>query len=180
MLAEIIKDFLNRLVREHGNIDLEWLRDVPPDKSKDFLLSIRGLGLKSAECVRLLTLHHLAFPVDTNVGRICVRLGWVPLNHYLNLFNCTFWNLQDSLPAPEDKSIVTSTFPSAYANSSVLDFSPQPIAQLECSSVSKDSAGPKLCEPIVEEPATPEPECQETLESAIEEAFFKTLMKFQQ
>ncbi|XP_054811125.1 transcriptional activator DEMETER [Prosopis cineraria] len=79
MLAERIKEFLDRLVREHGSIDLEWLRDVPPDKAKDYLLSIRGLGLKSVECVRLLTLHHLAFPVDTNVGRIAVRLGWVPL-----------------------------------------------------------------------------------------------------
>ncbi|KAG6433949.1 hypothetical protein SASPL_105568 [Salvia splendens] len=79
MLAERIKDFLNRLVRDHGSIDLEWLRDVPPDKAKEYLLSVRGLGLKSVECVRLLTLHHLAFPVDTNVGRIAVRLGWVPL-----------------------------------------------------------------------------------------------------
>ncbi|KAL7170375.1 hypothetical protein ACSBR2_035275 [Camellia fascicularis] len=79
MLAERIKDFLNRLVREHGSIDLEWLRDVPPDEVKEYLLSVRGLGLKSVECVRLLTLHHLAFPVDTNVGRIAVRLGWVPL-----------------------------------------------------------------------------------------------------
>nr|ALA55996.1 DNA demethylase [Lonicera japonica] len=78
-LAERIKDFLNRLVRDHGSIDLEWLRDIPPDKAKEYLLSIRGLGLKSVECVRLLTLHHLAFPVDTNVGRIAVRLGWVPL-----------------------------------------------------------------------------------------------------
>ncbi|CAI9773035.1 unnamed protein product [Fraxinus pennsylvanica] len=79
MLAERIKEFLNRLVEDHGGIDLEWLRDVPPEKSKDYLLSIRGLGLKSVECVRLLTLHNLAFPVDTNVGRIAVRLGWVPL-----------------------------------------------------------------------------------------------------
>ncbi|KAH0640940.1 hypothetical protein KY285_037526 [Solanum tuberosum] len=79
MLAERIKDFLNRIFREHGSIDLEWLRDVPPDKAKEYLLSIWGLGLKSVECVRLLTLHNLAFPVDTNVGRIAVRLGWVPL-----------------------------------------------------------------------------------------------------
>ncbi|XP_020972380.1 protein ROS1 isoform X2 [Arachis ipaensis] len=78
-LAERIQLFLNRLVEDHGDIDLEWLRDVPPDKAKEFLLSIKGLGLKSVECVRLLTLHHLAFPVDTNVGRIAVRLGWVPL-----------------------------------------------------------------------------------------------------
>ncbi|CAH9138420.1 unnamed protein product [Cuscuta epithymum] len=79
MLAERIQEFLNRLVKEHGSTDLEWLRDVPPDKAKEYLLSFRGLGLKSVECVRLLTLHHLAFPVDTNVGRIAVRLGWVPL-----------------------------------------------------------------------------------------------------
>ncbi|KAL1827985.1 transcriptional activator DEMETER [Daucus carota subsp. sativus] len=79
MLAERIKDFLDRLVNDHGSIDLEWLRDVPGDKAKDYLLSVRGLGLKSVECVRLLTLHQLAFPVDTNVGRIAVRLGWVPL-----------------------------------------------------------------------------------------------------
>ncbi|XP_026414520.1 protein ROS1-like isoform X1 [Papaver somniferum] len=79
MLGERIKAFLNRVVKDHGSIDLEWLRDVPPEKAKDYLLSIRGLGLKSVECVRLLTLHQLAFPVDTNVGRIAVRLGWVPL-----------------------------------------------------------------------------------------------------
>lgn len=30
----IFQDFLNRLVREHESIDLEWLRDVPPDKAK--------------------------------------------------------------------------------------------------------------------------------------------------
>ncbi|XP_010558958.1 PREDICTED: protein ROS1 isoform X2 [Tarenaya hassleriana] len=79
VLAGRIQDFLTRVVRDHGSIDLEWLRDVPPDKAKEYLLSFRGLGLKSVECVRLLTLHHLAFPVDTNVGRIAVRLGWVPL-----------------------------------------------------------------------------------------------------
>jgi len=27
-------------------------------------MSVRGLGLKSVECIRLLTLHHLAFPVS--------------------------------------------------------------------------------------------------------------------
>ncbi|CAH1452113.1 unnamed protein product [Lactuca virosa] len=79
VLATRIKALLDRIVQDHGSVDLEWLRDVPPDKAKEYLLSFRGLGLKSVECVRLLTLHHLAFPVDTNVGRIAVRLGWVPL-----------------------------------------------------------------------------------------------------
>ncbi|GAB4827127.1 hypothetical protein Ancab_034015 [Ancistrocladus abbreviatus] len=78
-LAQRIKDFLQRLMEDHGSLDLEWLRVVPAEKAKEFLLSIYGIGLKSAECVRLLTLCQNAFPVDTNVGRIVVRLGWVPV-----------------------------------------------------------------------------------------------------
>uniref|UniRef100_A0ACD5YGM4 Uncharacterized protein n=1 Tax=Avena sativa TaxID=4498 RepID=A0ACD5YGM4_AVESA len=34
MLSERIKAFLNRLVTDHGAIDLEWLRYVDPDKAK--------------------------------------------------------------------------------------------------------------------------------------------------
>ncbi|KAK9051523.1 hypothetical protein SSX86_028150 [Deinandra increscens subsp. villosa] len=68
-LAERIKDMLDRVVEDHGSIDLEWLRDVPPDKAKEYLLSFRGLGLKSVECIRLLTLQHLAFPVSVIIER---------------------------------------------------------------------------------------------------------------
>jgi len=31
---------------------------------REFLSSVHGLGLKSVECIRLLSLHHLAFPVS--------------------------------------------------------------------------------------------------------------------
>nr|CAB3465673.1 unnamed protein product [Digitaria exilis] len=110
------KEFLDRLVTDHGSIDLEWLRDVQPDKAKDYLLSIRGLGLKSVECVRLLTLHHMAFPVDTNVGRICVRLGWVPLQplpeslqlHLLEMFFAQKPIIEEPLsPEPEPENTET-------------------------------------------------------------------------
>ena len=37
---------------------------------REYLLSFRGLGLKSVECVRLLTLHHLAFPVSSNFNYV--------------------------------------------------------------------------------------------------------------
>ncbi|KAI7734524.1 hypothetical protein M8C21_030971 [Ambrosia artemisiifolia] len=84
VIAGRIKMFLDRIYLDHGTLDLEWLRDIPPDKAKDFLLSIEGIGLKSVECVRLLTLHHNAFPVDTNVGRVATRLGWFPLQPPLN------------------------------------------------------------------------------------------------
>ncbi|XP_013595261.1 DEMETER-like protein 3 isoform X1 [Brassica napus] len=78
-LARKILKFLNDEAKQNGIVDLEWLRDAPSDLVKRYLLEIEGIGLKSAECVRLLGLKHSAFPVDTNVGRIAVRLGWVPL-----------------------------------------------------------------------------------------------------
>ncbi|KAL2497887.1 Protein ROS1 [Abeliophyllum distichum] len=78
-LATRIKNFLDILAKELGSTDLEWLRDVPHQEAKEYLLSIPGLGLKSVECVRLLTLLQPAFPIDTNAGRIAVRLGWVPI-----------------------------------------------------------------------------------------------------
>ncbi|GMI92238.1 hypothetical protein HRI_002893100 [Hibiscus trionum] len=79
ILASKIQDLLNRLVRTHNCLDLEWLRNTPPDLAKQYLLEINGLGLKSVECIRLLSLEQVAFPVDVNVARIVVRLGWVPL-----------------------------------------------------------------------------------------------------
>ncbi|XP_022996087.1 protein ROS1-like [Cucurbita maxima] len=78
-IARRIKEFINRTARMHGHIDLEWLRYAPPNDVKAYLLEIHGLGLKSVECVRLLSLQQVAFPVDVNVGRIAVRIGWVPL-----------------------------------------------------------------------------------------------------
>jgi hypothetical protein len=64
ILAGRIKAFLERIHLDYGALDLEWLRSMSTDQTKEFLLSIRGLGLKSVECIRLLTLHHLAFPVS--------------------------------------------------------------------------------------------------------------------
>ncbi|XP_024005061.1 DEMETER-like protein 3 [Eutrema salsugineum] len=78
-LSRKILKFLNNEANQNGVVDLEWLREAPSDLVKRYLLEIEGIGLKSAECVRLLGLKHSAFPVDTNVGRIAVRLGWVPL-----------------------------------------------------------------------------------------------------
>ncbi|KAG0612102.1 hypothetical protein M758_6G001700 [Ceratodon purpureus] len=80
MLGGRIKSLLERIHHDQdGRLDLEWIRKLSPINAQNFLTSVRGLGLKSVECIRLLTLHHPSFPVDTNVGRIVVRLGWVPL-----------------------------------------------------------------------------------------------------
>ncbi|KAH9328168.1 hypothetical protein KI387_000276 [Taxus chinensis] len=227
ILAGRIKAFLERLHKELGCIDLEWLRDIPPDDAKDFLLSIRGLGLKSVECIRLLSLQHLAFPVDTNVGRICVRLGWVPIMplpeslqlHLLELYpvqaniqkyiwprlcmldqrtlyelhyqmitfgkvfctkskpNCNacpmraeckhfasaFASARLSLQGPPEKSCSVENPP---CSPPVLPLPHQELTMEIPSTVIPlqlaESSHQENCEPIIEEPATPEPECIES------------------
>lgn len=58
-----------------GRLSLEWLRAVSADEARAYLMAIDGLGRKSAACILLLALRLRDFPVDTNVGRICARLG---------------------------------------------------------------------------------------------------------
>ncbi|ESQ52279.1 hypothetical protein EUTSA_v10016139mg [Eutrema salsugineum] len=229
-LAERIQAFLNRLVTEHGSIDLEWLRDVPPDKAKEYLLSFNGLGLKSVECVRLLTLHHLAFPVDTNVGRIAVRLGWVPLQplpeslqlHLLEMYPVlesiqkylwprlckldqkTLYELHYQL-ITFGKVFCTKSkpncnacpmkgecrhFASAFASARLAlpgpekDMTPdkntlalpEALQRNQGSEVvmhSELANKPTCCEPIIEEPSSPELKCQEVSIGDIEDAFYE-------
>ncbi|KAI3705247.1 hypothetical protein L1987_75481 [Smallanthus sonchifolius] len=79
-LAARIQDFLDSVHDDKsGLIDLEWLRNTTPEEAKKYLMGVYGLGLKSMECLRLLTLRQSAFPVDTHVSRIVVRLGWVAI-----------------------------------------------------------------------------------------------------
>lgn len=52
---------------------------------REYLLSIRGLGLKSVECIRLLTLHHLAFPVSVAALTPPVIFSEITLQNYLIL-----------------------------------------------------------------------------------------------
>ena len=63
-----------RLVAE-GRIDLGGLARIPPDKAREQLLGIRGVGVKVADCIALFGLRHTtAFPVDVWVRRAVERL----------------------------------------------------------------------------------------------------------
>ncbi|KAI6697914.1 hypothetical protein NL676_018033 [Syzygium grande] len=195
VLAGRIKDFLNRLAREHGSVDLEWLRDVPPDKAKEYLLSMRGLGLKSVECVRLLTLHHLAFPVDTNVGRIAVRLGWVPLQplpeslqlHLLELYpvlESIQQYLWPRLCKLDQRTLYELhyqmiTFGKVFCTKSKPNCNACPMRG-ECRHFASAFASARLALPGArgkehsecnEEPATPEPDCTQIAENDMEDMF---------
>ena len=71
------KDFLDRLVQLNGSTDLKWVRFY---WTKAYVLDISELKLITLNCARLLTLHQVVFPIDTNDGRIYARVGLIPLS----------------------------------------------------------------------------------------------------
>ena len=44
---------------------------------REYLLSLPGIGQKTAACVLLFDLERPAFPVDTHIARFCRRMEWV-------------------------------------------------------------------------------------------------------
>ena len=76
--ARAIRAILSRLRQEHGALSLDFLRAQSPDAVRAYLLSLPGVGPKTAACVQLFALGQPAFPVDTHIRRIAVRLGLIP------------------------------------------------------------------------------------------------------
>jgi endonuclease-3 len=63
---------------KHGVVSLEHLRGMDPRDAFDELISIKGVGTKTAACVMVFSLGQPFFPVDTHIHRISIRLGLVP------------------------------------------------------------------------------------------------------
>jgi len=68
-----------RSIREAGTaLDGLALRGLADEVLWRMLMSLPGVGPKTAACVLLFSLDRPFFPVDTHVHRIAVRLGLVP------------------------------------------------------------------------------------------------------
>jgi len=67
-------------IKDHngGVIDLEFLREMPREDARDWLMSIKGVGPKTAAIVLLFSMGIPAFPVDTHVYRVTGRIGIRP------------------------------------------------------------------------------------------------------
>jgi endonuclease-3 len=62
--------------REDGSLDLSWMRRASTPRIQDYLLSLPGVGPKTAACVLAFSLGRPALPVDTHVHRVARRLGF--------------------------------------------------------------------------------------------------------
>ncbi|MGB8643871.1 MAG: endonuclease III [Anaerolineae bacterium] len=76
--APVIKAALQHITRERGKLDLKFLKKMPVDEARRWLMNISGVGPKTASIVLLFTFGLPAFPVDTHIFRVTKRLGWVP------------------------------------------------------------------------------------------------------
>lgn len=75
--ANRIKLALKEILKQHGQFDLNFLRNMPLDEAKAWLKQLPGVGPKTAACVLLFSLDMPALPVDTHVYRVARRLGLV-------------------------------------------------------------------------------------------------------
>src|SRR5262252_6930848 len=78
--ARRIQQILAAVEEREGRLDLGRLNDLDDEQVETYLLSLPGVGPKTAACVLAFSMGRAAFPVDTHVHRVAIRLGWVPAN----------------------------------------------------------------------------------------------------
>lgn len=76
--AARMKQILKILKDKFGGYSIDELKGWDVENAREFLVSLPGVGVKTAACVLVFDLEMPAFPVDTHVARISRRLGWVP------------------------------------------------------------------------------------------------------
>ncbi len=65
------------LLRQVDDKRLSLLRYMPPEKAMEYLVSLDGIGIKTAAVFLLFNFSHPFFPVDTHIDRVTRRLGIV-------------------------------------------------------------------------------------------------------
>lgn len=76
--APHIKATLDRIIRERGAANIDFLQDLPVEEGLSWLLSLPGVGIKTASLVLLFNFSKQVMPVDTHVHRVSLRTGLLP------------------------------------------------------------------------------------------------------
>lgn len=72
-----IQAALRRITRERSELNIDFLAGLPLNEARGWLLSIDGVGPKTAAIVLLFCYDKPAFPVDTHIHRLAGRLGLI-------------------------------------------------------------------------------------------------------
>lgn len=73
--APYIKGTLARIIEERGEANIDFLETLPVEEGLKWLLSLPGVGVKTASLVLLFNFGKLIMPVDTHVHRVSLRTG---------------------------------------------------------------------------------------------------------
>ena len=91
-----IQAALQYITEEHGEIDLDWLKEKTPEETMNWLTQMKGVGLKTASIVMVFSLDMPAFPVDTHIYRVTGRLDLRPQK--MNIDNAHRWFMTSNRP----------------------------------------------------------------------------------
>jgi endonuclease III len=73
-----IQKMLVEITAERGSLNVDFLKDLPAEQAKAWLMRFKGVGPKTASIVLLFSLGKPAFPVDTHIHRVTGRIGLIP------------------------------------------------------------------------------------------------------
>ena len=76
--APRIQEVLRRIYAERGELNIDFLADLPIPEAKAWLTSFNGVGPKTAAIVLCFAFQRPAFPVDTHIHRVGQRIGFLP------------------------------------------------------------------------------------------------------
>ena len=75
--AERIESTLGKLMLDFGDLSLKYIRPYGNEQMEKYLLTLPGVGLKTARCIMMYSFGREVLPVDTHTYRVSQRLGFV-------------------------------------------------------------------------------------------------------
>lgn len=102
--AEAIKSLVKELKESKGKVSLGYLSKYDDDLVIEKLTKFKGIGVKTASCVLLFSMHRNVCPVDTHVHRILNRVGVVKTNSPEK----TYYEIKDNIPENSGHSLHTN------------------------------------------------------------------------
>lgn len=73
-----IQQVLGKIVEQRGEYSIDFLAEFPLEEAKAWLTGLKGVGPKTAAIVLCFAFHRPAFPVDTHIHRVGMRIGFLP------------------------------------------------------------------------------------------------------
>ncbi len=76
--APRIQEVLAAIYDHNGEYNIDFLNELSLDAAKAWLVSLKGVGPKTAAIVLCFAYGRAAFPVDTHIFRVSKRIGFLP------------------------------------------------------------------------------------------------------